>query len=285
MARNLWITGNYNAQAQHTLIRIAERAIALDPNYAQAWAIKARSQFNLVRRLGMAGDDGAAATARALELDPNLAEAHALKARHLEYDGRKDEALAELELALRLDPDSYEVNLNAARFHYENRRLDLAARFFEAALKLDDTDTDAAFLLAGIYSVLNQSDKARAAAAIGLPRVEKQLEVDRTNGGAMATGVNFLTVLGEAERAREWIERALLLDPDNQLMRYNFACALSRDLGETAWAVELLGEALANDPAGENLRMARNDPDFDPLRDDPRFQAMIAEAEARLAKA
>jgi adenylate cyclase len=77
----------------------------------------------------------------------------------------------------------------------------------------------------------------------------------------------------------------LLLDPDNQLMRYNFACALSRDLGDADGALELLGVALANDPVSDSLRIARNDPDFDPIRGDSRFQAMMAEAEAKLAAA
>ena len=31
------------------------------------------------------------------------------------------------------------------------------------------------------------------------------------------------------------------------------------------------------------LNLAKTDPDFDALRDDPRFKAMIAAAEARLA--
>jgi adenylate cyclase len=285
MARNLWLTSNLNVQSQETIIRIVERVLALDPNYAMAWAMKARAQSDLVRRLGKAGDDGAAAAARALELDPNLAEAHALRARHLGFVGRHDEALAELELALRLDPNSYEVNLVAGRLHYDHQRFDLSARYFDAALRLDDVDFDAAFMSVSAYLTLNEPDKARAAAAVALARAEKALERDHSNGAAMAAVVNSLTIMGQADRAREWIARALLLDPGNHTMGYNFACALSRDLGDGDGALELLGVALANDPAGDNVRLAKIDPDFESIRNDPRFQALIAEAEARLAKA
>ena len=46
--------------------------------------------------------------------------------------------------------------------------------------------------------------------------------------------------LGEAERAKEWINRAMLIDPDNVNARYNFACALACYLGETDAALTLL---------------------------------------------
>jgi adenylate cyclase len=283
MARNLWATGNFNTQREETIIRIADRAIACDPNYAGAWAAKAKAQFQLVRRLGKSGDDGKAAAARALELDPNLAEAHAIRALHLDYDGLKDEALGELELALRLDPDSAAVNRAGGLIHYLNRRLDLAARFYEVAVRLDDADVSAAAQLVSIYLALNDPDKARAAAALVLARAEKALEHDRTNANAMDEGVYALAVLGEAERAKEWIERALLLEYSH-LRRYNFACALTL-LGDIDGALEQFETALAEDTGGDHLRMAKDDPDFGPLRSDPRFQVLITEAEARLAQA
>ena len=37
----------------------------------------------------------------------------------------------------------------------------------------------------------------------------------------MAQAVNAVAVLGETERARDWAERAVLLDPYNMNMRYN----------------------------------------------------------------
>jgi adenylate cyclase len=285
MAKSLQLTGNFNAQNLETVVRIAERAIAVDPNYAQAWQVKAGAQSHLVHRLGKTGDDGAAAAARALEIDPSLAEAHAIRARHFDYAGRQDEAQAEIELALRLDPDSALVNNIAGFIHYQNRRFDLAARYLEVAVKFDETSSSIAGQLVSTYLALNDLDKARATAVIELGRAEKVLEQDRTNGTALDDGVYALSVLGETERAREWIDRALVLDPDSHSMRYNFACALSRHLGDTDGALELLSLALAEDPAGDLLRSAKTDPDFDSIRGDPRFQALILGAEARLVQA
>ena len=98
----------------------------------------------------------------------------------------------------------------------------------------------------------------------------------------MAFGASALAILGERERAKEWMERALLVEPENDLMRYNFACAPSAHLGDVDGAIALLG------PVFDNISMnlmngARTDPDLDPLRGDPRFQAMLAAAEARFA--
>jgi len=44
----------------------------------------------------------------------------------------------------------------------------------------------------------------------------------------------------------------------------------------------MLGPVLAQDP-GAIVKNTKTDPDLDALRDDPRFQAMLAAAEARLA--
>ena len=64
-------------------------------------------------------------------------------------------------------------------------------------------------------------------------------------------------------------------------MRYNFACS-AVGLKDTEAALELLGPVLQWANTGF-LSHAKVDPDLDPIRDDPRFQAMLAKAEARLA--
>jgi hypothetical protein len=65
-------------------------------------------------------------------------------------------------------------------------------------------------------------------------------------------------------------------------MRYNFACALSAHLNDIDGALGLLGPYLAQ-VTRTDLDWAKVDPDIDAVREDLRFQAMIAEAEARLA--
>ncbi len=50
-----------------------------------------------------------------------------------------------------------------------------------------------------------------------------------------------LAALGEGERAKARMERALLIDPKNFNMRYNFACAISVYLKDKEAALDMLG--------------------------------------------
>jgi adenylate cyclase len=98
----------------------------------------------------------------------------------------------------------------------------------------------------------------------------------------MAYSAYALATLGEAERAKEQMNRALLIDPDDWNMRYNFACVLLIHLNEPDASLDVLGPVLEN-VAASFLSHIKVDPDFMRLRDNPRFKAMIAAADARLA--
>jgi adenylate cyclase len=113
-------------------------------------------------------------------------------------------------------------------------------------------------------------------------KAEKAVAEDPSNGSAIGVGAGGLALLGETDRAKEWIERAMLVDPDNLSMRYNFACILAAYLNDKEGALKLLARTLAATPGTRVVRAAQTDPDLDPLREDPRFQKMIADAVRRL---
>ncbi|HEX5264491.1 MAG TPA: hypothetical protein VFW13_13245, partial [Phenylobacterium sp.] len=91
-----------------------------------------------------------------------------------------------------------------------------------------------------------------------------------------------LAALGERDRAKEWIEQALLIDPDNLNMRYNLACAVSVYLKDSELALAILEPFFA--ATSENfVRHAEVDPDLAAVRLDARFATMVEVARKRLA--
>jgi adenylate cyclase len=282
MARQYRWAGNFGVSQNETIIRLATQAVEIDPGYARAWALIGSAQASLRYRFGRQDIDSSAAIDKALALDPDLAEAHAAKASNLRLKGRYDEAWAEIETALRLDPECFEANNAAATLCFNQGRMADAVPYYEKAAALTVTDPNPAVMLITCYSALGDTERAGRAAHMTLARAEAILAQDHRNGMAMGYGAGALAVLGEADRCRDWIRRALLIDPDNQLMRYNFACTLSVYLKDIDGALGLLGPYLTQVTRAE-LAWAKTDPDLDPLREDPRFQAMAAAAEARLA--
>ena len=90
-----------------------------------------------------------------------------------------------------------------------------------------------------------------------------------------------LAALGEGERAKSRMDRALLIDPENYNMRYNFGCALCTYLKDKEASLNMLGPVFET-ATDSFLPYIKADPDLDMLRDDPRFIEMLAAAEARL---
>jgi adenylate cyclase len=285
MARQTYVTNNEgDARSAEVIIRLCARATEIDPGYAQAWVLMGIGYKNLRYTQGGQSSAGMQAVERALTLNSNLAEAHATKAQILLQDGDAKAAAAEVASALALDPESYEVNRAAGRLNYQLQRHADAARHYEKAVKLMEVDINSASMLNSCYTAVGDVAGARRAAQLTAQRAEGLLASDPNNSTALGYSAYALAALGENERAKARMNRALLIDPDNFNMRYNFGCALCVSLKDKEAALEILGPIFET-ITDSFLPYAKTDPDLETLRDDPRYHAMVAGAEARLGAA
>ena len=281
MARQLWVSGNYgDVRRDEIVIRTAQRAIGLDPKYAQAWALLAVAQASLRYHHGRDVDDGLAAAEEALKLNPALAAARSVRARHHAEQGEFDVAEAEIRRALEIEPDSWEANREAARLMMQLRRVDEAKGHYELAASLDENDFHSCMMLLTCAQAQGRMDQKPAIARRMLERSERALAQDSLNASALGVSAGALTILGELDRAKERIQRAMVVDPDNINMPYNFACMLASWVGDIDGALDMLEPMVARQSRSLTLTMVA-DPDLDSLRDHPRFQAMAAEAMKR----
>ena len=284
MARQTYITSQeYDPRSAEAIIRLCARATEIDPHYAQAWALMAIGHNKLREATGGGAGDGMAAAERALAIDPRSAEAYAIKAQILLSEGAPDAAAAAVATALELDPESYEVNRSAGRLNYQLKRHKEAVRYYEKAANLAEADINSASVLMSAYTALGDVEGMRRAAQRALNRAEAILAHDPNNSMVAGYSAYALTALGEGERAKARMERALLIDPGNFNMRYNFACALNVYLKDKEAALQMLAPVFGT-ITETFLPYVKVDPDLELLRDDPRFQALVAATEERLAK-
>jgi adenylate cyclase len=282
MARQQWISGTFgDPRREEAIVKLCRHATLLDPDYAQAWALMALALLDLKFVHGQE-QNALPAAERALEINARLPEAHCIKARYLEEEGRAEEAELQMRTALKLDPESWEVNREVARMLFRHGRIGDAIPFFEKAASLMESDWSNPMMLITSYDSIGDEGSARRAAKTALERAERALAKEPTNGTALAVGAYSLSMFGDKERAREWMQRALLLDPDNLNMRYNLACTIIRQIGDFEEAITVLQPFFERLSSATLMRHLEVDPDLDPIRDDPRFKTMIATARERI---
>jgi adenylate cyclase len=282
MARQQWISGTFgDPRREEAIVKLCRQAALLDPDYAQAWALMALAQLDLKFVHGQE-QNALPAAERALEINPDLPEAHCIKARYLEEEGRAEEAERQMRTGLKLDPESWEVNREVARMLFRQNRIRDAIPFFEKAASLMDSDWSNPMMLITCYDSEGEAPKMRMAAQMAAERAERALTKDPTNGTAMAVGAYSFAMSGDKERAREWMHRALLLDPENLNMRYNLACTIIRQIGDLDEAVSVMEPFFDRLNSTTLMRHLEVDPDLDAIRDDPRFKAHLASAKERL---
>jgi adenylate cyclase len=256
--------------------RMFAKAVELDPLYARAYAGVADcdSFLFLHYHVDVAIDGILATSAKALALENGLAEAHASRGLALSLGQRHDEATAEFEQAIALDPNSFEAHYFYARACFTQGKLERAAALFERAAEIKPDDYQSLTLVIQIYHSLGRDRDKEDAARRGIERAERELTLHPENPRPAYLGAAALVRLGEADRAKEWLSRALAIDPDDILTQYNAACIYSL-LGDIEPAFDLLERLLPH--AGRELYAGwiKHDSDLNALRGHPRYQKVL----------
>ena len=308
-AYELYLRGNELARTYDGLPRaraLYERALALDPHFAPAWARLGRCHRVIDKYIE--ATPGAARRAedafrRALEINPRLTIAHKLYA-GLEADtGRAEAAMVRLlGEATRHgnDAELFAGLVHACRYcglfdeslaaHAEARRLDphIATSVFETLLLKGDLDK---LVAAADDAIVAGIDDGVRVIGLGLAgrleeaRARLTRMTDRPRIAAFTTWIAHLAawldrrVADMSDTYDQISSLAIFTDPEAQFQEGWFFC----DVGEHARAMPFLERAVARGYFVAPTLESR--PQFDALRGTPVFDSLVADAAAGRARA
>jgi serine/threonine-protein kinase len=302
-AYEAYLRGRYHlsksdAEGRRLAFGYLEKAIALDPMYAPAYAAlsgahfggsqttrvhpleavaKAKAAARRALELDETSPDAHVALAnillgydwdwagaerhyrRALELDPNHAETHRQHRRWLQSLGRFPEAIAAANRAIELDPLSVATNNGLVGTYYHSRQYEKALTQAQRTLELDPGNRGA---IVRFLTWLN-ADRGMHAEALSL--CARRPDTAICNAYVFARAGKRAQALSEVDRAKQQ-SPAQYVPPVELARPYAI-------LGDRDEAFRLLEQGLRD--RFVDLIFLRIDPHWDSLRGDPRFDALV----------
>jgi adenylate cyclase len=260
------------------------KAIDIDPEFARAYAGLADTESVIAQWVDRSPEHVEAADAaslKALELAPDLAEAHASRGYALSVKGDYGAAAEHFERALTLDPVHYESLYHYGRSRFGEGKLEHAADLWRRAHEAWPDEFQAASLRVGALTGLGREDEALKANAIAMEAIDRRLALNPDDQRALMLGGCVAHMAGREADGRAMIERVLELAPNDGGVLHNVTCYYS-NIGDVEKAIEMLERRMA--VMGTIYRdWIDNDSDFDSIRDDPRFKALVEKMPERPA--
>lgn len=257
------------------------QAIKIDPEFALAWAGYADCHSFLIMYVDPQAsyrEESSKASKRALELSPGLAEAHASRGLACLVCEEFESAEAEFKTALKLDPCLFEAYYYYARTQFHRGEIQMAAELFKKASEVDPADYQSRCLRVQILRGTDRVDDAVIEAREAIAVIRKHLEWHPDDARAFHLGAGSLILLGELDRAKRWLHRAIEIAPDDSVVLYNVACNLAT-LDEKDNALDYLERAIRHGTVSS--AWMRNDEDLASLRDCARYTELLHFAEER----
>ncbi|HKA21866.1 MAG TPA: protein kinase [Blastocatellia bacterium] len=276
-------------ELSYKAVEFAQKAIKLNPTLSHAHQFLGGA-YNTLGRY----DEAIESISEAVRLEPNNAGARGTLARaYWIGKGMIEEAIVELEHAVAINPEAGYSYLQLVFLHTLVGNYTRAEAAAQHAIELQEKYISGkeGLQVVGAHTRLGYCYYRQGRYAEAIEEYERELEFLKTSDHALRDrslteleqklGAAYLRK-GDTEAAQQHFKSAikrfeyrLSKGSDDPFTKYYIACLYALK-GDKDKAVKYLGESIAPLKAINTLR-ARTDPDFDNLRDDPRFRDLISE--------
>jgi serine/threonine-protein kinase len=203
---------------------------------------------------------------RAIELSPNYATAHHWYGEFLMLMGRFEEGLKELRLAQEADPLSVIINSDLGKLFYFARQMDQAIEQLQKTIELDSQFPVAHLFLAMAYQKKGMIDEAIA-------QLQKEASIPSSRTVFQFVLAYIYAQAGNSAEAQRILQELQTVKSPAQFVPAFGIALIYVGLGEKEQAIEWLEKAVAErEPFLIYLKV---DPNFDSLRDHPRFASLL----------
>jgi adenylate cyclase len=253
-----------------------QRAITLDAEYAPAWAGLATLHALLYEWWGSKDEDlheADRASRMAMELAPDLADAHLARGYTLSNQRRYKEAEGHFEAAARINPNLFDAYYYYGRAAFAAGDIEKSIDLWRKAGEVRSEDFESPLLQAQSMRILGRTEESLAVNRESVRRAERLLALNPDNGRVLSFGAGALFEDGQVQRALDWAARAGKLYPDDMGVVINTACLFAKG-GEKEKALDLLDRMFSKGWGKKDW--VEKDTDYDSLRAEPRFIAMMA---------
>jgi TolB-like protein len=236
-----------------------KKALELDDSLAQAHA-----SSGLLATLELDLNRGITELERAIQLNPNYATAHHWLALPLHAIGQSDRGIAEGKRAIELDPLSLICNADLSWGYFQAHRYDEAEAQARKTLEMDPR-----FYVAHYY--LGEALQFKGKLTDAIAEFQKSADLNNDPFSHAMLGQAYARQ-GKTDEAQKVLAGLRVQAKSQYVSPYAFAVVLTA-LGERAHAIDELERGY--DDTGFYISLIKVDPLFDPLRGDPRFEALL----------
>ena len=264
--------GGYNQYLKLMPWERVEKILTLKAMLQEMGADSERRQCDLLLRLGLlfaVGQDyenAITSSEKLLDIKPDLHEAWVARGVALSALGRKEEAVQSYDKALDINPDYHAWCARGIALSDLGRKEE-AIQSFDKAVDIKPDYHEAWYNRGVVLSALGRKEET-------IQSYDKAVDIKPDLHEAWYNRGRALSALGRKEEAIQSFDRSLQIQPDYANAYYNKACCYGLQ-EKIDLAIETLQQAITLD--SDCQEMAKTDSDFDRIRKDDRFRALIGE--------